>query len=197
MCYNGFVKSARFLPGRRNLSEVGRLPAAALATADSDLVGEEGALRTMPARHAVLPTLSVPVRSPEVPSYRQIVRQSAQFPLFVFKRLRTLSFSVSRKSFACHFENCRGVYQQFRFWNSPSPVITALLALSFQSLTTIKSHNSFVLIFMHVMGGVCTPPGFFSIKIRRAGVASPAPTRRNRTTGYFRGVCNLRGRILA
>src|SRR5260370_19008629 len=83
------------------------------------------------------------------------------------------------------YENCRGVYQQFRFWNSPSPVITALLVLSFQSLTTIKSHNSFVLLSMHVMGGVCTPPGFFSIKIRRAGVVSPAPTTRNSTTGYF------------
>src|SRR5260370_15004870 len=33
--------------------------------------------------------------------------------------LRTLSFSVSSKSFACHsYENCRGVYQQFPFWNS-------------------------------------------------------------------------------
>ena len=32
----------------------------------------------------------------------------------------TLPSSVSRKSFACHsYENCRGVYQQFPFWDSP------------------------------------------------------------------------------
>ena len=31
-----------------------------------------------------------------------------------------LPSSVSCKSFACHsYENCRGVYQQFPFWNSP------------------------------------------------------------------------------
>ena len=50
MCYNGFIKSARFL----------RLPAAALAIGDPDLVGiadsgpagKEGAPRSMLARHA-------------------------------------------------------------------------------------------------------------------------------------------------
>jgi len=32
----------------------------------------------------------------------------------------TLPSSVSSKSFACHsYENCRGVYQQFPFWNPP------------------------------------------------------------------------------
>src|SRR5258707_9717913 len=176
MCYNGFVKSARFLPGRRNLSEVGRLPAAALATADSDLVGEEGALRTMPARHAVLPTLSVPVRSPEVPSYRQIVRQSAQFPLFVFKRLRTLSFSVSRKSFACHScENCRGVYQQFPFWNSPSPVITALLVLVFS--VTYNNQISQLLCFdIHACnGGGVYPSRILLNQNPKSGRGKPRP----------------------
>jgi len=37
---------------------------------------------------------------------------------FVFCALRTLSFSVSRKSFICHsYENNRGVAQLFPFWN--------------------------------------------------------------------------------
>ncbi len=48
ICYNGFIKSTRFL----------RLPVAALAIADSGPVGKEGALRTMPARQVVLLTPS-------------------------------------------------------------------------------------------------------------------------------------------
>jgi hypothetical protein len=41
------------------------------------------------------------------------------FSPFTFIRLRTLSFSVSRKSCICHsYENNRGVYQLFPFWNS-------------------------------------------------------------------------------
>src|SRR6266566_2171315 len=46
-------------------------------------------------------------------------RYNPGIPSFVFKVLRTLSFSVSRKSCSCRsYENCRGVYQQFPFWNS-------------------------------------------------------------------------------
>ena len=41
---------------------------------------------------------------------------------FVFIRLRTLPFSVSRNPFVCHsYENNRGVYQQFPNWNIPAP----------------------------------------------------------------------------
>jgi hypothetical protein len=41
------------------------------------------------------------------------------FLLFLFIRLRTLSFSVSCKSCICHsYENTGGVYQLFPFWNS-------------------------------------------------------------------------------
>src|SRR5882724_13372633 len=40
------------------------------------------------------------------------------FQPFLFMHFRTLSFSVSRKSCICHsYENNRGVYQQFPFWN--------------------------------------------------------------------------------
>jgi hypothetical protein len=42
---------------------------------------------------------------------------SISFASFLF---RTLPFSVSRNSFICHsYENTRGVYQLFPFWNSP------------------------------------------------------------------------------
>src|SRR6266404_8474883 len=41
------------------------------------------------------------------------------FQPFLFMHFRTLSFSVSRKSCICHsYENNRGVYQKFPFWNS-------------------------------------------------------------------------------
>src|SRR2546422_6836807 len=88
MCYNAFIRSARFFP----------------------------ALLAMPARHAVLPTRSVSSRPTHLHSSRQSAYECPQFPVFVFKRLRTLSFCVSRKSCGCHslvpsgaegYENCR------------------------------------------------------------------------------------------
>src|SRR5437899_1734082 len=80
MCYNAFIRSARFFP----------------------------ALLAMRVRHAVLPTRSVPSRSTHLHSSSQSAHESPQFPVFIFKRLRTLSFSVSSKSFACHsYENSR------------------------------------------------------------------------------------------
>src|SRR2546425_8572333 len=85
-----------------------RLPAAVLAIADSGPVGKEGARPTMPACDAVLHTRSVSSRPTHLHSSRQSAYESPQFPVFVFKSLRTLSFSVSPKSCACHsYENCR------------------------------------------------------------------------------------------
>src|SRR6266702_5895555 len=73
----------------------------------------------MRPRHAVLPTLPLSLRPVLSPSLTPITRQTPRIPSFVFKVLRTLSFSVSRKSCRCRsYENCRGVYQQFPFWNS-------------------------------------------------------------------------------
>src|SRR6266704_2106481 len=81
----------------------------------------------MRPRHAVLPTPLVSLRLPRAkprgpvlsPSRTQIARQTPLIPSFVFKALRTLPSSVSRKSCSCRsYENCRGVYQQFPFWNS-------------------------------------------------------------------------------
>src|SRR2546425_3174596 len=62
----------------------------------------------MPARHAVLPTRSVSSRPAHLHSSSQSAYENPQFPVFVFKRLRTRSLSVSSKSFACHsYENSR------------------------------------------------------------------------------------------
>ncbi len=73
----------------------------------------------MRPRHAVLPTPSVSLRPVLSRSRTPITRQTPLIASFVFKVLRTPSFSVSRKSCRCRScENCRGVYQQFPFWNS-------------------------------------------------------------------------------
>jgi len=89
ICYNGFVRSARFF----------LLPAVALA--------EEGALPPMLARHVVPLTPLVSVRPIHSVSSKQCADESPQIPFFVFKNLRTLSFSVSCNSFTCHYyEDC-------------------------------------------------------------------------------------------
>ncbi len=76
----------------------------------------------MLARHAVLLTPSVSLRVIQPPSCAQIMREAPRILFFVFKSLRTLSFSVSCKSCVCHsYENGQGVYQQFPIWNAPRP----------------------------------------------------------------------------
>src|SRR2546427_11751110 len=80
MCYNAFIRSARFFP----------------------------VLLAMRARHAVLPTRSVSPRPTPLRTSSQSAYENPQIPFFVFKRLRTLSFSVSSKSFTCNsYENSR------------------------------------------------------------------------------------------
>src|SRR5713226_1522841 len=62
----------------------------------------------MRPRHAVLLTPSKSSGLNESFSCKQSASVSPRIPFFVFKRLRTLSFSVSSKSFACHsYENSR------------------------------------------------------------------------------------------
>jgi len=73
----------------------------------------------MRPRHAVLPTPSGSLRPVLSRSRTPITRQTPLIPSFVFKVLRTLPSSVSRKSCRCRsYENWRGVYQQFPFRNS-------------------------------------------------------------------------------
>ncbi len=62
----------------------------------------------MPARHAVLLTPSLSSRPIQPLSCTQITRKTPLIPVFVFKTLRTLSFSVSGKSCVCRsYENGR------------------------------------------------------------------------------------------
>ncbi len=75
MCYNVFVTSARFFR----------------------------AFPAMAHRQAVLLTPSISsLRFIQGVSCAQITHETPQIPFFVFKSLRTLSFSVSCKSCVCH-----------------------------------------------------------------------------------------------
>jgi hypothetical protein len=58
------------------------------------------------------------------------------------------------KVHAVSCENSRGECQQFPFWNSPLVITAAILVLSFHALTNCPFCKPFVLIFIHVMGGV-------------------------------------------
>src|SRR2546427_6398085 len=108
----------------------------------------------MPVRDAVLLTPSISLRLDQAISYTQIMRETPQIPFFVFKSLRTLSFSVSGKSCVCHScANGRGVYQQFPFRNSISdrfhsrPYSSSLFSHSSGLFCTLAKLNSF--LFMH------------------------------------------------
>ncbi len=62
----------------------------------------------MASRHAVLLTPSLSSRPIQPLSCTQIARETPLIPVFVFKTLRTLSFSVSAKSCVCRsYENGR------------------------------------------------------------------------------------------
>src|SRR5439155_8658815 len=84
----------------------------------------------------------------------QITHETPQILFFVFKRLHTLSFSVSCKSCVCHsYANGRGVYQQFPFRNSISdryhsrPYSSSLFSHSSGLFCTLAKINPF--LFMH------------------------------------------------
>src|SRR6266478_1947541 len=86
----------------------------------------------MASRHAVLLTLSLSSRPIQPLSCTQITCETPLIPVFVFKTLRTLSFSVAGKSCVCHsYANGRGGYQQFPTWNES-------LAACNPSLTSIN-----------------------------------------------------------
>ena len=78
-----------------------------------------------------------------------------QFSSFPFIYFRTLSFSVSCKSFVCHsYENCRVSLKQFPFWNStlarprtPFPMrnyLSLFFSYSCALFCTHQKCNSFV-----------------------------------------------------
>src|SRR5712691_4538595 len=66
------------------------------------------AYHPMASRRPVLLTPSMSLRLIQALSCTQITRETPLIPVFVFKRLHTLSFSVSCQSCVCHsYENCR------------------------------------------------------------------------------------------
>jgi hypothetical protein len=71
----------------------------------------------------------------------------------------TLPSSVSCNSFVCHsYANCRGMYEQFPFWDSSHYKYTVRTSLfSFLALTNCKFRNPFVLLFMRNARGVPPP----------------------------------------
>src|SRR3989442_8815930 len=149
----------------------------------------------MRARHAVLPTRSVSSRPTHLRTSSQSAHQSPRIPFFVFKRLRTLSFSVSSKSFACNsYENCRVCTNNSQTGTRPSlarrggPLISRYFTqvLSFHILThsfaplemptrlfsstpALLAQNTGVGVLIATSGGGCGPREVQ----RRASFASP------------------------
>src|SRR5260370_41003395 len=114
MCYNVFVTSARFFR----------------------------AFAPMAPRQAVLLTPSISLRFIQGVSSAQITHETPQILFFVFKSLRTLSFSVSCKSCICHsYANCRDVYQQFPFWHSPFARYSNLSLFTFLRILLHSAKN--------------------------------------------------------
>ena len=123
-----------------------------------------------------------------------------QFSSFPFIYFRTLSFSVSSKSFPCHsYENCRVSPQQFSLWNStlappriPFPMRDLSLFISYPCalFCTHENVNSFVfrrfrtLSQKHPVGGYPTGIPFPRNKKNRTPV-EPRWTRRTRRSGFF------------
>jgi len=98
----------------------------------------------MASRRPVLLTPSTTLRLIQALSCTQTTRETPLIPVFVFKRLHTLSFSVSCKPCVCHsYENCRvytsnshsGTLNYFdrgtiRFFRSAQSVRSAALLFS-------------------------------------------------------------------
>jgi hypothetical protein len=94
----------------------------------------------MLVRRAVLLIPSLSSRPIHSPSSRQIAHESPQFPVFTFKRLRTLPSSVSSKSCVCHSyanfaprtvlrdENCRVTSFKLKVFLSPRRALSSLFS---------------------------------------------------------------------
>src|SRR5260370_36693409 len=121
----------------------------------------------MLAPHAVLLTPAVSLRPVSSRCYKPIAQESTQISFFVFKRLRTLPSSVSRKSCVSHsYENCRVCTNNSHFGTQCSELIprptrgmpetTSRIHLSFQPFARCPSRNSFPLRILQFHEG-CTP----------------------------------------
>ncbi|SRR5260370_37900303 len=95
--------------------------------------------------------------SSSFPSFA-VIRHSPLTPLFlpfVFNRFRTLSFSFPVSSLLATLTITAGVYPNNSHSGTHHPgVTTTIFVLSFHALTNCPFSISFLLIFIHVMGGV-------------------------------------------
>ena len=132
----------------------------------------------MGARHAVLLTSSRSSDAGWLLFYKQMAHESPRIPFFVFKRLRTLSFSVSSKSFACEsYENSRVYTNNSQSGTRHSPLISRCFTqvLYFHILThsfvrlemPTPLFSSIPALFVQNMGG-----GGTFLRIRR-GMRTP------------------------
>src|SRR6266446_1291137 len=136
MCYSWVIKSARFL----------RLPAAALAIADSGPVGKEGALRTMLARQVVL-LISSESFHPTKLLFRPQPTPLSPLAATLTKNRGVGGVTVNQLPAGFKVPTCNS------HSGTQSPLCTTIvLALSFHSLTNCPFSISFVLTFMHRMG---------------------------------------------
>ena len=94
----------------------------------------------MPVRRALLLTPAESLRPVSLRCCKQIAHKSPQFRIFVFKSLRTLPSSVSRKSCVCHSyanfaprtvlrdENCRVTSFKLKVFLSPRRALSSLFS---------------------------------------------------------------------
>src|SRR5438093_2758825 len=110
-------------------------------------------------------------------------------PFFVFKSLRTLSFSVSCKPCVRHsYANRRGGYQQFPTWNQSLITCNRIQVLYFHILP-----DSFALSQRSILFFSCTS-GLFAQNTRGGGRAPVAFLKRNLNSPRIsRGINGLRG----
>src|SRR6266705_6458296 len=139
----------------------------------------------MDSRHAVLLTPSISLRPLQALSYTQITRETPRIPFFVFKSLRTLSFSVSCKSCVCHsYANRRGGYRQFPTWNESLATCNGIQVLYFQILP-----DSFALSQSSTLFFSCTS-GLFGQNTRGGGRALVAFLKKNLNSSRILRVIN-------
>ncbi len=102
----------------------------------------------MASRRPVLLTPSISLRLIQALSCTQITRGTPLIPVFVFKRLHTLSFSVSCKSCVCHsYENCRVCTN-----NSHSGTLNYLDRGAIRFFRSAQSVRSASLLFVSSLG---------------------------------------------
>ncbi len=116
-----------------------------------------------------------------------------QFSSFRFIYFRTLSFSVSSKSFACHsYENCRVSHQQFPLWNStrarprtPFPMryhLSLFLSYSCTLFCTHENVNSFVFRRFRTLSTKTPPVGRIHLAFPFHGTRRTHPVKSGCTT---------------